>query len=150
LASNPGIDHLSFTGSTEVGRLVAKAAAENVLPVTVELGGKSPNFVFADADLDRALPAVVRSIVQTAGQTCSAGSRLLVGRGVHPAVRDELARRFESLRLGPGLEDPDVGPLITERQRARVAALVEQGRDQARLVAGGRPPAEEHLAGGFF
>src|SRR5204863_5351733 len=81
LAAHPGIDHLSFTGSTDVGRLVAKAAAENVVPVTVELGGKSPNVVFADADLRFALPTIVKSIVQNAGQTCSAGSRLLVEAG---------------------------------------------------------------------
>jgi aldehyde dehydrogenase (NAD+) len=150
LASHPGIDHLSFTGSTEVGRLVAKAAAENVVPVTVELGGKSPNIVFANADLEVAVPAIVRSIVQNAGQTCSAGSRLLVEKSVHAAVRDAVVARFEALRLGPGLEDPDVGPLITEGQRARVAALVERGSDQARLVAGGTPPADERLARGFF
>ena len=150
LAAHPALGHLSFTGSTEVGRLVAKAAAENVVPVTVELGGKSPNVVFADADLERAVPTIVRSIVQNGGQTCSAGSRLLVEREVHEAVRDDLARRFGALRLGPGLEDPDLGPLITERQRARVAALVERGCEQARLVVGGGSPREERLARGFY
>jgi aldehyde dehydrogenase (NAD+) len=150
LAGHPGIDHLSFTGSTEVGRLVTKAAAENVVPATVELGGKSPNVVFADADLDRAVPTVVRSIVQNAGQTCSAGSRLLVEESVYDDVRDRVAERLRSLRLGPGLDDPDLGPLITERQRSRVRGLVEQGRSQGRILIGGRAPDDERLRRGFF
>jgi aldehyde dehydrogenase (NAD+)/betaine-aldehyde dehydrogenase len=150
LAAHPGIDHLSFTGSTEVGRLVAGAAAQNVVPVTVELGGKSPHVVLADADLDRAVPTIVRSIVQNAGQTCSAGSRLLVQSRVHAKLRDSIAERFRALHLGPGLEDPDLGPLITERQRTRVAALVKQGQSQGRLVVGGGAPADERLARGFF
>jgi len=140
LAAHPGIDHLSFTGSTEVGRLVGKAAAENVVPVTVELGGKSPHVVLADADLERAAPTIVKSIVQNAGQTCSAGSRLIVHEDVHARLRDELASRFGDLRLGRGLDDPDLGPLITETQRSRVAALVDAGRSQARLVTGGNAP----------
>ena len=150
LASHSGIDHLSFTGSTEVGRLVAKAAADNIVPVTVELGGKSPHVVLADADLERAVPTIVRSIIQNAGQTCSAGSRVLVQSEVHEPLRDAVTRSFVGLRLGPGLEDPDLGPLITERQRFRVASLVEHGRQQARLVTGGGPPSEERLRDGFF
>jgi aldehyde dehydrogenase (NAD+)/betaine-aldehyde dehydrogenase len=150
LAAHPFIDHLSFTGSTEVGRLVAKAAADKVVPVTVELGGKSPNVVFADADLDLAVPTIVKSITQNAGQTCSAGSRLLVEDAVHARVRDAVAERFRALRLGRGLDDPDLGPLITERQRSRVAAFVEQARSQARLLLGGGQPEEPRLADGFF
>jgi aldehyde dehydrogenase (NAD+) len=150
LASHPGIDHLSFTGSTEVGRLVARAAADNVVPATVELGGKSPHVVLSDADLERAVPTIVGSIIQNAGQTCSAGSRLLVQREVHEAVRDAVVDRFSGLRLGPGLEDPDLGPLITERQRSRVASLVDEGRQDGRLVAGGEAPREERLRRGFF
>jgi aldehyde dehydrogenase (NAD+) len=81
LAAHPGIDHLAFTGSLEVGQLVSKVATENVIPVTLELGGNSPNIVFADADVASAVPFVVNSIIQNAGQTCSAGSRFLVQRG---------------------------------------------------------------------
>ena len=91
LAAHPGIDHLSFTGSNEVGRLVGRAAAENIVPATVELGGKSPNIVFADADLDAAAPAIVSSIIQNAGQTCSAGSRLLIEERAHDRVLDAVA-----------------------------------------------------------
>jgi aldehyde dehydrogenase (NAD+) len=150
LAGHRGIDHLSFTGSTEVGRLVTKAAAENVVPATVELGGKSPNVVFADADLDRAVSTIVRSIIQNAGQTCSAGSRLLVEESVYADVRDRTAERLRGLRLGPGLDDPDLGPLITERQRSRVHDLVDQGRGQGKVLVGGRMPAAETLRRGFF
>jgi aldehyde dehydrogenase (NAD+)/betaine-aldehyde dehydrogenase len=141
---------LSFTGSTEVGRLVGKAAAENIVPLTVELGGKSPNIVLANADLDRAVPVIVRSIVQNAGQTCSAGARLLVHEGVHERVREEVAARFGSLRLGPGLDDPDMGPLISARQRERVASLVEQGSNEGSLVTGGGAPDDARLAAGYF
>src|SRR5207342_2939318 len=101
-------------------KLVSRAAADNAVPVTVELGGKSPNVVFADADLDVAVPTIVRSIVQNAGQTCSAGSRLLVEQPIHERVRDAVAEHFRRLRLGRGIDDPDLGPLISERQRERV------------------------------
>jgi aldehyde dehydrogenase (NAD+) len=148
LAEHPGLDHLSFTGSTEVGRLVAAAAARNVVPVTVELGGKSPNLVFADADLERAVPMIVRSIVQNAGQTCSAGSRLLVEASIHDEACELVVERFRSLRLGPGLEDPDVGPLISERQRDRVAGLVATADGELRI--GGGSADGERLGGGFF
>ena len=129
---------------------MAKAAADNVVPVTVELGGKSPNIVFADADLERAMSTVVRSIIQNAGQTCSAGSRLLVDEDVYDVVRDGVAERFRSLRLGPGIEDPDVGPLITERQQSRVHDLVEDARGQGRVVVGGHTPDDARLRNGFF
>lgn len=89
LSMHKGIDHLVFTGSLEVGQLVSKAAADNVIPVTLELGGKSPNIVFADADLEATVPTIVNSIIQNAGQTCSAGSRLLVDESVQDRVLDE-------------------------------------------------------------
>ena len=140
LAGHSGIDFLSFTGSNEVGRLVGRAAADNVVPVTVELGGKSPNIVFADADLAPAIPTIVRSVIQNAGQTCSAGSRLLVEESVHERVRDAVAEQFGTLRLGRGLDDPDLGPLISSRQRDRVVQLVADGARSAELVSGGRAP----------
>jgi aldehyde dehydrogenase (NAD+)/betaine-aldehyde dehydrogenase len=150
LAEHPGIDYLSFTGSNEVGRVVGRAAANTVVPVTVELGGKSPNIVFADADLERAVPRIVRSLVQNAGQTCSAGSRLLVEEAAYQRVRGAVARELGSLRLGRGLDDPDLGPLISARQRDRVVALVEEAATSARIVTGGRAAKPDGLAGFFY
>ncbi len=148
LAGHPGIDHLAFTGSVEVGQLVSKAAAENVIPVTLELGGKSPNIVLEDADLELAAPVILNSIVQNAGQTCSAGSRLLVQASVHDRLVEDLAGRMREVTIGPGIEDPGLGPLITARQMERVSGFVEIGKREARLVTGGSRP--EHLARGYF
>src|SRR5215472_5869377 len=150
LAAHPAIDHLSFTGSVEVGRLVSKAAAEHVIPVTLELGGKSPNVVFADADLDAALPVVMNSIIQNAGQTCSAGSRLLVEAPVHEQIVSELVGRFEKVTLGPGTADPDMGPLISATQLDRVSSFVDRGRTEARTLTGGGRPADSKLQKGYF
>jgi aldehyde dehydrogenase (NAD+) len=150
LAGHPRIAHLAFTGSVEVGRLVGRAAAENCIPVTLELGGKSPNIVFADADLEAAAPVVVNSIVQNAGQTCSAGSRLLVQESVHEQLVDELERRFTAVTIGPGREDPELGPLINAAQRERVGRLVDEARADAVLRTGGGRPEDARLAGGFF
>jgi aldehyde dehydrogenase (NAD+)/betaine-aldehyde dehydrogenase len=150
LAAHTGIDHLAFTGSREVGTLVSKAAADNVIPVTLELGGKSPNIVFADADVEGAVPVIVTSIIQNAGQTCSAGSRLLVQSAVHDEVVEKVAERFRGITIGPGIEDPGLGPIISRGQRERIEGYVRTGRGEADLVAGGDVPREERLSGGFF
>ena len=118
LAAHPGVNHISFTGSVAVGAAVQAAAAANVVPVTLELGGKSPQVVFADADLDAALPFLVNAGIQNAGQTCSASSRILVERGLHDALLDRMAARYRALRVGPAAADLDVGPLISARQKA--------------------------------
>ena len=120
LARHPGIDHISFTGSPTVGTLIQQAAAERHCPVTLELGGKSPQILFEDADLDRAIPAVVNAIVQNAGQTCSAGSRLLIAQPIYEDVLARLGKVFESLRVGPAALDLDLGPLIRASQQQRV------------------------------
>jgi len=116
LASHPGINQLTFTGSVEVGIAVAKMAADNVVPVVMELGGKSPNIVFADADLDTTATGVANAIFQNAGQTCSAGSRLLVERKAHDALVARLTERAKQMRVGPGVTDPDMGPIISKKQ----------------------------------
>src|SRR5499427_7471865 len=116
LASHPDINQLTFTGSVDVGISVAKMAADNVVPVVMELGGKSPNVVFADADLDLTVKGVSTAIFQNAGQTCSAGSRLLVERKAHAALVDRLVTRAKGMRIGPGVSDPDMGPIISKRQ----------------------------------
>ena len=130
LAAHDGIDHLSFTGSPATGAFVAGEAAKRHCPVTLELGGKGAQIVFADADLDAALPVVVNAIVQNAGQTCSAGSRLVVERSRYEEVLEGLSRRFAALRVGPALADLDCGPLIRASQLERVRGfLAEAERD---------------------
>jgi len=120
LAAHEAIDHLSFTGSPPTGAFVAQEAARRHCPVTLELGGKGPQVVFADADLDAALPVLVNAIVQNAGQTCSAGSRLLVERSRYEEVLEKLGARFAALEVGPALADLDCGPLIRASQLERV------------------------------
>lgn len=150
LAEHPGIDHISFTGSPETGRRVAEAAAAHHCPVTLELGGKSPQIVFADADIEAALPVLVNAIVQNCGQTCSAGSRVLIERSIHARVIEALAARFTALRAGPATLDLDVGPLISARQLGRVRAyLDESGAGGARLIAQGAV-LEDVPRGGYY
>jgi aldehyde dehydrogenase (NAD+) len=120
LARHPGIDHISFTGSPGVGTLIQQVAAERHCPVTLELGGKSPQILFADADLDAALPVVINAIVQNAGQTCSAGSRVLIEASIYEDVLERLGAAFARLRVGPAAMDLDLGPLIRQTQQQRV------------------------------
>ncbi len=150
LSAHPGVAHLSFTGSVAVGRLIQAAAALNVIPVTLELGGKSPQIVFADADLDAALPFLVNAGIQNAGQTCSAASRILVERAVFDEVRRRMAERYGALRVGPALDDPDVGPLISARQRATVQAYLALARDSGLAIAGQAVLPDSLPAGGCY
>ena len=150
LAAHPGVQHISFTGSVAVGALIQAAAARNAVPVTLELGGKSPQIVFADADLDEALPFLVNAGIQNAGQTCSAASRILVERPVFDEVVARMAARYRSLRVGPALDDPDVGPVISARQREIVRGYLD-------LVASGELPVAAQASlpaelppGGFY
>ena len=120
LARHEGIDHISFTGSPKIGTLIQQVAAERHCPVTLELGGKSPQIVFADADLNAVVPVVINAIVQNAGQTCSAGSRVLIQRDIYEPLLERLGNAFEALRVGPAAMDLDVGPLIRQTQQQRV------------------------------
>ncbi|WP_370073908.1 aldehyde dehydrogenase family protein [Salipiger bermudensis] len=129
LSAHPGIQHVSFTGSVGSGAAVQQAAGANVVPVTLELGGKSPQLVFADADLDAALPFLVNAGLQNAGQTCSASSRILVERPVFDEVSRRMAEAYAAKVVGPAMDDPDVGPLINATQKARVEGFLEQGAD---------------------
>lgn len=106
--------------------------------------------MLADADLERAVPVIVNSIIQNAGQTCSAGSRLLVESRMHEEVVERVASRFREIRMGPGPEDPDLGPIISEAQRERVKGYVEAGQREAELVTGGDIPDDPALPGGFY
>jgi len=150
LASHAGIDHLSFTGSPATGALVAQEAAKRHCPVTLELGGKGPQIVFADADLDAAIPVIVNAIVQNAGQTCSAGSRLLVERSRYEELLERLAAAFRVLRVGPALDDLDCGPLIRSSQLERVRGfLADASRDEL-PVAGQGAIAGNAPASGYY
>jgi aldehyde dehydrogenase (NAD+) len=151
LASHPEINQLTFTGSVDVGIQVAKLAADNVVPVVMELGGKSPNIVFADADLDLAAAGVANAIFQNAGQTCSAGSRLLVERRAHAGLVERLSARARSMRIGPGVSDPDMGPIISSRQRDTIERYVAIGTQEGATVAtGGRRPSDAVLGNGYY
>ena len=136
LAEHASVRHISFTGSVAVGALVQAAAARHVAPVTLELGGKSPQLVFADADLERALPFLVNAGIQNAGQTCSAGSRILIERSRYAEVVERMAERYRALRVGPADADLDVGPLISARQKAIVESFIRDGADLATAAEG--------------
>jgi aldehyde dehydrogenase (NAD+) len=125
LSAHPGVDYVTFTGSPPTGTAIQQAAAINNRGVTMELGGKSPQIVFADADIEKALPVLVNAVIQNGGQTCSAGSRVLVEGSVYDRVAEGLAGRFEKLVAGPHDADLDLGALINPKQKARVAGMVE-------------------------
>ena len=148
LCAHRGVNHISFTGSVATGRRVQAAAAENAVPVTLELGGKSPQLVFDDADLDRALPFLVNPGVQNAGQTCSAASRILVQRGVYDAVRAAMGAAYDAMRAGPAEADLTLGPLISARQRAIVEGFLAVGADLA--LAGEGQIVANAPRGGFY
>ena len=128
LAAHPGIDFVSFTGSNEVGTLVQQAAAKNAVKCVLELGGKSPQIVFDDVDADRAVPIIVRAIVQNAGQTCTAGSRLLVQRTAYDRIVARVAEAFSKVRVGTPAMDFDCGPVMNPAQLKRVNRYLEQAR----------------------
>ncbi|MFL5314996.1 MAG: aldehyde dehydrogenase family protein [Microvirga sp.] len=150
LASHPGIDFISFTGSPEVGTLIQAAAARNHIGCTLELGGKSPQLVFADADLTEAAPVLVRAIIQNGGQTCSAGSRLLVERRAYDAVVGAVAERFARVTAGPHDRDLDLGAMVNAGQKRRVEGFVARARDAGvPVIAEGRVDADAP-AGGYY
>ena len=150
LSSHRGVAHLSFTGSVAVGQLIQTAAAQNTIPVTLELGGKSPQIVFADADLDAALPFLVNAGIQNCGQTCSAASRILVERPVFDEVKRRMAERYAALRVGPATDDLDVGPVISPRQREIVQGFLAIARDTGLQVAAQATLPASLPAGGCY
>lgn len=139
LVDHPGVDKVSFTGSTAVGKSILSSAGGNLKRVSLELGGKSPVFIFPDADLERAMDAAARGIFGNTGQVCAAGSRLFVHRSVFDQVIEGVAQRAKKLRVAPGLQsDSEIGPVISARQRERVMAYIDSGREEgAEVVAGG-------------
>ncbi|MGD9734433.1 MAG: aldehyde dehydrogenase family protein [Solirubrobacterales bacterium] len=151
LTAHPDVAHLTFTGSLPTGRAVLHAAAERVVPAVIELGGKSPQIVFDDADLDAAAAAIVGSGLRTAGQVCSAGSRVLAQRGVYEELLAKLGELTAGIRVGPAAEDPDMGPLVSARQQQQVREAIAAAEAAGeRLLAGGSTPVEGVPEGGFF
>lgn len=150
LAAHSGVDFVSFTGSPEVGQIIQKLCADHFITCTLELGGKSPQIVFADADLDAAIPVIVKAIIQNSGQTCSAGSRILIERSAYDEVIGRLRQAFGKVRVGAPEMDLDCGPIITAKQQARVQGFID------RAIADGVPVlaqgviAEEAPADGFY
>ncbi|WP_186398313.1 aldehyde dehydrogenase family protein [Stappia sp. P2PMeth1] len=147
LSEHRKVDFLSFTGSPEVGVLIQTAAARNFIGCTLELGGKSPQIVFDDADLDAVYPVLVNAIIQNGGQTCSAGSRVLLQRGIYDTVMAELKTRFSAVAASDSGEDAVLGPLISARQKKRVETYIAQA--DAPLVARGTI-AEGSPEGGYY
>mgnify|MGYP003146498306 FL=1 len=147
LADHRGIDFMSFTGSPEVGVIVQTAAARNFIGCTLELGGKSPQIVFDDADLEAAMPALVNAVIQNAGQTCSAGTRVLLQRGIYDRAVAELTARFSAIAASDSGEDAVLGPLISAKQKKRVETYIAEA--DAPLMARGsiRPDAPK---GGYY
>ncbi|WP_413871981.1 aldehyde dehydrogenase family protein [Albidovulum sp.] len=151
LCGHAGVDHVTFTGSVPTGINVMKVAAERVTSVTLELGGKSPVVVLADADLDAAVEGTLKAIYMNAGQVCSAGSRLVIERKVHAPMLERLVARARQLSVGHGLGDPKLGPLISDTHRRAVASYVDGARTRGISVAtGGEPVEVAGFEGGYF
>ena len=151
LVAHPGVDKVSFTGSSAVGRLVLRSAADSIKRVSVELGGKSPNIVFADADLPAAIAGTAGGVFANQGQICSSGSRVYVHADVYDEVVDGLATVATGLRLGSGLDAATtMGPVVSRAQQQKITDYVRIGRDEGRIVALGTLPTDPRLANGFF
>ncbi len=152
LASHPGIDKIAFTGSTEVGQHIIRASAGTMKRVSVELGGKSPNIVFADADLDEAVPGAAMAVFANSGQICSAGTRLFVERKIHDEFVARVAAYAKTLRVGNPMDpNTQLGPLVSGEQLERVTDYLAKGKaDGARALSGGSRITEGELAAGYF
>ena len=148
LAAHHDVDKVAFTGSTEVGKLIVQAAAGNLKKLTLELGGKSPNIVLGDADLDVAIPGAAHAIFFNHGQCCVAGSRLYIEDKIFDKVVEGVAARANKIRLGPGMDEKtQMGPLVSEEQLTRVTGFLDSGKQEgARALAGG----ERHGDAGYF
>jgi aldehyde dehydrogenase (NAD+) len=152
LAAHRGVDKLGFTGSTQTGQKIVQASAGNMKRLTLELGGKSPDIVFADADLDAAVPGAAMAIFALSGQICSAGSRLFVERPIYEEFVARVAEFGKSLRVGDGLDpQSQMGPLVSSKQLERVLSYIESGRHQgAHTLSGGQRLTEGALRHGYF
>ena len=151
LVAHPGVDKICFTGSRDVGKIIMRSGADTLKRVTLELGGKSPNIVFADADLPAALEGSANGIFWNQGEICSAGSRVFVDRSVYDDAVNSFADRAKGVTLGDGLDEgTTMGPLISKEQQERVSRYIEIGSSEAKLAGQGELPNDPRLANGYF
>ncbi|WP_220129641.1 aldehyde dehydrogenase family protein [Sphingomonas chungangi] len=152
LSSHPGVDKIAFTGSTGVGEKILRAAAGTMKRVTVELGGKSPNIVFADADLDKAVPGAAMAVFANAGQICSAGTRLYVQSPIHEEFMERLAAFTKTIKVGdPLAEDTQIGPVVSDRQMTQILGYIDgASAEGAEALVGGRRMAGAPYDAGYF
>lgn len=150
LSSHSGIQHISFTGSVGTGIAIQTAAAKNVVPVTLELGGKSPHIVFDDVDLEKAMPVLVGACMQNAGQTCSAASRVLVQRGIYEDVKRRMIEIYEGLVVGPAVESHNLGPVVSKKQKQIVSDFIERGNAELNVAAQGKLHADAPAEGNYI
>jgi acyl-CoA reductase-like NAD-dependent aldehyde dehydrogenase len=151
LVSSPKVDKVGFTGSRDVGKLIMRAGADTLKRVTLELGGKSPNIVFADADFDAAVQGSANGIFWNQGEICSAGSRVLVDRAIYDDALNAMVDHGKAVKLGDGRsEDTTMGPLVSKEQQERVLGYIDVGKSEAKVALAGEAPSDPSLAGGYF
>ncbi|MEW7007280.1 aldehyde dehydrogenase family protein [Lentilitoribacter sp. EG35] len=151
LSGHPDIQHVSFTGSVATGVKIQTAAAQNVTPVTLELGGKSPQVVFEDANIDRAIAFLINAGIQNAGQTCSASSRILVHKSIYETVRKRMSAAYSALTVGPAMSDHSLGPLVSKRQKELVDGFLDLAkRDKISIAAQGKYVADLPKDGAYI
>jgi betaine-aldehyde dehydrogenase len=151
LVASPMVDKVGFTGSRDVGKIIMKSGADTLKRVTLELGGKSPNIVFADAEFDAAMEGSANGIFWNQGEICSAGSRVFVETPIYDDALSAMSDRARNVRLGYPLdEDTTMGPLVSEEQRNRVERYIEVGQNEAKLAVMGERPMDPRLTGGYF
>jgi betaine-aldehyde dehydrogenase len=151
LVADPRVDKIAFTGGVDTGRLVIKSAADTIKRMSIELGGKNPNIVFADADFEAAVDGALFGAFANQGEVCSAGSRLLVERSIYDRMLQALAAACPRIRLGNPLDrETKMGPLVTREHQQKVLEYIDIGRKEGRLIAGGGAPGDPALAKGWF
>jgi betaine-aldehyde dehydrogenase len=151
LVSSPRVDKIGFTGSRDVGKVIMRSGADTLKRVTLELGGKSPNIVFADAEFEEAIEGSCNGIFWNQGEICSAGSRVFIERSIYDDALQAMVDHASRVRLGDGLsEDTTMGPLVSREQQERVEHFIDIGRSEAKLAVSGERPDDPRLAGGYF
>ena len=151
LVTDPRVDKIAFTGGVDTGRLVIKGAADTIKRMSIELGGKNPNVVFADADFDAAVDGALFGAFANQGEVCSAGSRLLVERPIYSRMLEALVEKTRRIRVGDPLDrETKMGPLVTREHQEKVLGYIDVGRREGRLIAGGGTPRDPALSKGFF